>query len=74
MQDQQTTAHAISTLTKLAPTAKTGEQPFFVTLGFHKPHLPWIFPKSFLDYYPEEDITRQSLCPKRYARYRLVEL
>lgn len=56
MQDQQTATRAVSTLTKLAPKGKTGEQPFFVAVGFHKPHLPWVFPKSFLDYYPEEDI------------------
>ena len=22
--------------------------------GLHKPHVPWIFPKEFLDFYPEE--------------------
>ena len=56
LQDQQTASHAISTLTNLAPRAKTGEKPFFVAVGFHKPHLPWVFPKSFLDFYPQEDI------------------
>ena len=24
-------------------------KPFFVGLGFHKPHLPWHFPKKFWD-------------------------
>ena len=28
----------------------------FVPVGFHKPHLPFQFPESFLKYYPEEDI------------------
>ena len=32
------------------------ETPFFVAVGFHKPHLPFLFPEKFLDYYPLADI------------------
>ena len=54
--DQLTAQHAVETLKRLAPKAKTGEQPIFVAVGFHKPHLPFVFPKKFLDFYPRESI------------------
>ncbi|KAK7096780.1 iduronate 2-sulfatase-like [Littorina saxatilis] len=33
-----------------------GEQPFFLAVGFHKPHIPLKFPKEYLDLYPMSDI------------------
>jgi iduronate 2-sulfatase len=54
--DTQTAGQAVKTLRKLAPKALTGEHPFFVAVGFHRPHLPFVFPEEFLQYYPEEDI------------------
>eukprot|EP00662_Eupelagonemidae_sp_cell21_P038113 gene38113-43643_t len=27
---------------------------FFVACGFHKPHVPWVIPREFLDFYPKE--------------------
>ena len=50
--DAQTADHAKQILRKVAPAAKTGEKPFFVAVGFHRPHLPFDFPQSFLQYYP----------------------
>eukprot|EP01050_Picozoa_sp_SAG11_P002500 SAG11_NODE_128_length_15542_cov_6.432105_2_plen_645_part_00 len=32
-------------------TARTG-RPWFLAAGFRKPHMPWRFPKRFLQYYP----------------------
>eukprot|EP00054_Salpingoeca_dolichothecata_P028229 m.212730 g.212730 ORF g.212730 m.212730 type:complete len:525 (-) comp26160_c0_seq4:76-1650(-) len=29
---------------------------FFLGVGFHKPHLPFVFPESFLDLYPSDEI------------------
>ncbi|XP_060581910.1 iduronate 2-sulfatase-like [Ruditapes philippinarum] len=52
LRDQQIADQAIKTLKRLAPAAKSGKQPFFIAAGFHKPHLPFVFPKSFLKYYP----------------------
>jgi iduronate 2-sulfatase len=60
--DTQVLNHAISTLTNIskarneAKAAGTAVKPFFVAVGFHKPHLPFVFPERFLDFYPEEDI------------------
>ncbi|MBM4152975.1 MAG: iduronate-2-sulfatase, partial [Kiritimatiellaceae bacterium] len=32
------------------------DQPFFIGLGFHKPHDPFIAPKKYFDLYPKESI------------------
>lgn len=54
--DKQIADHALSTLQKLAPAAKSGQKPFFVAVGFHKPHLPFVFPESFMQHYPLSEI------------------
>jgi len=33
-----------------------GEQPFFLAVGFHKPHLPFVSPERFFQSYPEDEI------------------
>lgn len=43
---------AVSTLEKL----KDKEQPFFLGVGFFKPHLPFNAPKKYWDMYDEKDI------------------
>ncbi|MCC6354373.1 MAG: sulfatase [Verrucomicrobiae bacterium] len=35
--------------------AKSGE-PFFLAIGFHKPHLPWTAPRRFFDMYPKGSV------------------
>lgn len=52
LRDKQIADHARFTLQKLAPAALSGEKPFFIAVGFHKPHLPFVFPESFLQHYP----------------------
>jgi iduronate 2-sulfatase len=32
------------------------DQPFFLALGFHKPHLPWCAPKQYWDLYPADQV------------------
>lgn len=54
--DAQIADHAVETLRSVAPAAKTGQQPFFVAVGFHRPHLPFVFPESKIQYYPESSI------------------
>ena len=56
LEDQQTTQHAIESLKKFAPAALSGEKPFFLALGIHRPHLPFVVPKSFFNYYPASEI------------------
>ena len=36
---------------------KTSGKPFFMTVGFVKPHLPFNAPKKYFDMYPEEQIS-----------------
>ena len=32
------------------------KKPFFLAVGYHKPHIPLKYPKKFLDLYPMEEI------------------
>lgn len=34
----------------------TMDAPFFIAQGFHRPHIPYIFPKQFEQYYPNETV------------------
>ena len=56
LMDSQIADRAVYTLRKLAHEARSGRMPFFVAVGFHRPHLPFDFPESILRYYPEESI------------------
>ncbi|WP_276167464.1 sulfatase [Zobellia alginiliquefaciens] len=49
--------------------AKTNEKPFFLGLGFNKPHLNWVAPKKYWDLYEEEDIpmASDSISPRNSA-------
>ena len=35
---------------------KTHQEPFFLALGFHKPHMPWNVPQKYYDLYPLDEI------------------
>ena len=54
-------AQVIQRLGELAPAALLGEEQFFLAWGLHKPHLPFVFPQRFLDYYPEVNLPRCSV-------------
>lgn len=45
-------AHAVRTLSKLA----TKKEPFFLAVGFKKPHLPFVAPKKYWDQFDREAI------------------
>ncbi|TWU45103.1 hypothetical protein Q31b_02740 [Novipirellula aureliae] len=34
----------------------TGDSPFFLACGFHRPHLPFHAPKKYWDLYPETEV------------------
>jgi arylsulfatase A-like enzyme/sucrose-6-phosphate hydrolase SacC (GH32 family) len=50
--DAHTAAKAIETLQRL----KDSEKPFFLGVGFHKPHLPFTCPQKYWDMYPADTI------------------
>ena len=49
--DSVIATRAIDTLQRLAPAALSGERPFFLAVGFIKPHLPFQYPEAFTHYY-----------------------
>ncbi|XP_066104894.1 iduronate 2-sulfatase [Saccopteryx bilineata] len=51
--DKQSTKEAIRLLEKM----KTSASPFFLAVGYHKPHIPFRYPKEFQKLYPLENIT-----------------
>ncbi|XP_069895707.1 iduronate 2-sulfatase isoform X2 [Dipodomys merriami] len=51
--DIQSTEEAIRLLEKM----KTLSSPFFLAIGYHKPHIPFRYPKEFQKLYPLENIT-----------------
>ena len=59
--DGATAAQAIKELEALA---KTPDQPFFLAVGFYKPHLPFCAPKKYWDMYDAAEI---ELPNNRYA-------
>jgi len=59
-QDYIIADEAIAQLQALAPNALDGTQQFFLAVGFRKPHLPFIYPESYLSQYPTEDISLPS--------------
>ena len=55
--DQRNTMEALRRLEIMAERYKHTGKPFFLGIGFHKPHLNWEFPQRFYDLVPKvEDI------------------
>jgi arylsulfatase A-like enzyme len=54
--DGAMTAWTIEQIDELA-----GEKPFFITVGFHKPHLPFVAPKKYWDLYDREALKPHEL-------------
>ncbi|MBD0405457.1 sulfatase-like hydrolase/transferase [Flammeovirga sp. EKP202] len=52
-QDGQFTLEAIKVMNKFSVT----EQPFFLSVGFKKPHLPFVAPQKYFDLYEGKTIT-----------------
>lgn len=54
--DMQIAVHAVQVLQNVSQDALSGTKPFFVAVGFHKPHLPFVVPEEFLSNYPETSV------------------
>uniref|UniRef100_A0A8C9UYK6 Iduronate 2-sulfatase n=2 Tax=Scleropages formosus TaxID=113540 RepID=A0A8C9UYK6_SCLFO len=51
--DMESTAEA----QRLLRTVKDGQSPFFLAVGYHKPHVPFRIPQEFLKLYPLENMS-----------------
>ncbi len=58
LQDGQIATRGIQALREIK------DRPFFLALGFLKPHLPFVAPKKYWDLYPSEEV---QVAPNRYA-------
>ncbi len=60
------------------------DQPFFLAIGIYRPHIPWYFPKKYIDYYPIDQVKVPDIVPsdlddipapgKEMAMYRYKDL
>jgi iduronate 2-sulfatase len=68
LHDEGVTTAAMELLEKFAPKAQSGEEPFFVAVGFQKPHIPFVFPERYLKYYPldDMDLAHNQYVPKNF--------
>lgn len=54
LQDGQTADKAVETLQEIKQNRSKGiDTPFFLAVGFHKPHLPFFAPSKYCEMYPE---------------------
>ena len=56
LMDEQIAHRAVTTLQEIAKGNTNNDKPFFLAVGFHRPHLPFVVPKKFFDLYPESSI------------------
>lgn len=70
--DGKTALHAIQTLRNVSVAAKaTNPTPFFMAVGFHRPHLPWVVPSKYFDMYNGTDI-KPALHNQRPLHYNVT--
>ena len=61
--DQVVAADAVKKLHLAAAILNTTGRPFFHAVGFRKPHMPWRFPKPYLDHYDSPEKIAIALHP-----------
>eukprot|EP01006_Ploeotia_vitrea_P039323 TRINITY_DN66334_c8_g1_i1.p1 TRINITY_DN66334_c8_g1~~TRINITY_DN66334_c8_g1_i1.p1 ORF type:complete len:525 (+),score=1.92 TRINITY_DN66334_c8_g1_i1:24-1598(+) len=58
MGERKLARHAEAMLEQLRVNKSRGDnRPFFLAVGFHKPHIPWRAPQRFYDMYPLNNMT-----------------
>jgi iduronate 2-sulfatase len=54
---EQTDGIGAAAAVRLLEEHGSGDRPFFIAVGFYRPHTPYVAPKSYFDLYPLESIT-----------------
>jgi uncharacterized sulfatase len=59
--EDQTDAKGVTETIRLLEQQKASGKPFFIGMGFFRPHVPFIAPKKYFDLYPMEKIQVQDV-------------